>query len=83
MIKEGILNNVDEIYGIHNASWIDEGSIKCKVGTILAGAAFVKITVKGKGGHGSFPEKVSDVITAGCQIHSNLHTIKSRNIESS
>jgi len=57
------------------------GDIKCKAGPMLAGACIVKITIKGKGGHGSFPERVNDPITALCAVHSNLHTIKSRNIK--
>lgn len=41
------------------------------------------IKVKGKGGHGSFPERVNDVISAAVAVHTNLHTIKSRSIKSS
>lgn len=55
MIKDDVLNGVDEVYGLHNASMFNEGEIRTTVGTMMAGACALKITVKGKGGHGSFP----------------------------
>ena len=47
----------------------------------MAGSTIVKITVKGKGGHGSAPQHVRDPITAGAYILNNLHTIKSRMVD--
>jgi len=35
----------------------------------MAGAIGVTIKVKGKGGHGSFPEYVNDCISAACYIN--------------
>jgi metal-dependent amidase/aminoacylase/carboxypeptidase family protein len=49
------MKGVKEVYGLHNASVFDEGQIRTAVGTIMAGCSGVTITVKGKGGHGSFP----------------------------
>ena len=72
MIKDGVLKGVEEIYGLHNASFYEEiilseeGDIRICAGPMMAGACSVKITVKGKGGHGSFPERVNDPITAAC-----------------
>ena len=51
-------------------------------GPIMAQSSLVKITVHGRGGHGSTPHMVKDVITAGAYILNNLHTIKSRCIHS-
>lgn len=55
MINDGAMKGVKEVYGLHNASMFNEGEIRTCVGTMMAGACGVKITVKGKGGHGSFP----------------------------
>ena len=46
----------------------------------MAGVVIVKIEIEGKGGHGSEPAKSIDPITAACNLHSALHTIKSRNL---
>jgi metal-dependent amidase/aminoacylase/carboxypeptidase family protein len=48
----------------------------------MASSTVVKITVKGKGGHGSVPHMINDVISAGAAILQNLHTIKSRCVDS-
>ena len=80
MIKEGCLNGVDEVYGLHNVPNYDEGDIRICSGPIMAAVVIVKITVKGQGGHGSTPHKVKDPITCAARLYNALHTIKSRNI---
>ena len=82
MLKEACLDNVDEIYGFHNRPIFPEGDIRVKKGPTMAATTKVQITVHGKGGHGSLPHLVRDVISAGAAILSNLHTIKSRCIDS-
>ena len=80
MIEEGCLEGVDEVYGYHNAPFGYEGSISIKPGPIMAGGAWVHIIIEGQGGHGSEPAKSIDPITAACQVHNALHTIKSRKL---
>lgn len=53
MIKEGCLDNVDEVYGIHNVPIFEEGDIRVKAGAIAASGTIVKVKVLGSGGHGS------------------------------
>jgi len=83
MIKEGCLENIDEVYGYHNIPNFDEGDIRCIEGAFFAAVTIVKITIKGKGGHGSSPHKIRDPITAAAMVHTALNSIKSRNIDSS
>jgi hippurate hydrolase len=82
MIKEGCLNNIDEVYGFHNIPNFEEGDIRVVEGPIMASGATVKIRVVGQGGHGSVPHMIKDVITAGASILNALHTIKSRCVDS-
>jgi metal-dependent amidase/aminoacylase/carboxypeptidase family protein len=82
MIKEGCLEGVDEVYGYHNIPNFPEGDIRVVDGPMMASATIVKIRVLGKGGHGSMPHMVKDVISAGAAIFTNLHTVKSRCIDS-
>ena len=81
MIKEGCLENVDEVYGFHNIPNFDEGDIRVCEGPFFAAVTVVKITVKGQGGHGSTPHKLVDPITCANAIYQALHSIKSRNID--
>jgi hippurate hydrolase len=82
MIKEGCLEGIDEVYGYHNIPNFEEGDVRVIEGAIMAMVSIVKIKILGKGGHGSLPNKVNDVITAGTAIVNQLHTIKSRCIDS-
>jgi hippurate hydrolase len=82
MIKEGCLEGVDEIYGFHNIPIFDEGEVRVIPGPIMAQGVTVKIRVLGKGGHGSVPHLINDVITAGAAILNALHTVKSRCLDS-
>ena len=34
----------------------------------MSAVSIVKIKIKGRGGHGSLPHKISDVITAGAAV---------------
>jgi metal-dependent amidase/aminoacylase/carboxypeptidase family protein len=82
MMKEGALDGVDEVYGLHNIPNFEEGTIRVKEGTVMAAFYAVKIIIKGRGGHGSLPSASNDVISAGAAILTNFHTIQSRSIES-
>jgi hippurate hydrolase len=68
MIKEGCLEGVDEVYGYHNIPNFDEGDIRVIDGPIMAEVTIVKIKVLGKGGHGSVPHMINDVISASTAI---------------
>ena len=65
MIKEGCLEKVDEVYGFHNVPNFEEGDLRVCVGPIMSCATVLRITITGKGGHGSLPHMVQDVISAG------------------
>ena len=80
MIKENCLDGVDEIYGFHNVPLFDEGDIRVCEGAFFAASTVVKITIKGQGGHGSTPHKLTDPIAAANAVLSALNTIASRNI---
>ena len=82
MIKEGAMEGIDEVYGLHNAPNVRAGEIRVRPGPVMASISGVKIRVTGKGGHSSVPHFFNDVISAGANISTNLHQIKSRFIDS-
>jgi len=65
MIKEGALDGIDEVYGMHNVPNASAGLILVKSGPMMAAISGVKIKVTGKGGHSSMPHLFNDVISAG------------------
>jgi amidohydrolase len=68
MIEEGVLEGVDEVYGLHTWPGWPKGELRTAAGPIMARVDTFKIHVHGKGGHGSQPELCRDPITAGCYL---------------
>lgn len=80
MIAEGCLEGVDEIYACHNMYGMSLGQLACIGGVCMASIQHIKITVKGKGGHGANPEMCTDVVLTACEIVSSLANVTSRAI---
>ncbi len=82
MINEGILKDypVDAIYGLHNWPWIPRGKAGVRPGPIMASVDRFHITLKGKGGHGAYPQETIDPVVAGSALVQSLQQIVSRNV---
>lgn len=84
MIEDGVLENpkVDAAFACHLWPAYKSGHIAIKDGDMMSNATSFDIIIKGKGGHGSLPEKTVDPIIIGCSIVNNLQNIISREISS-
>ncbi|MBS4174346.1 M20 family metallopeptidase [Bacillus sp. FJAT-49736] len=80
MIKAGVLDGVDAIFGIHVMSTMKTGNIYYRSGNTQTGRAYFKLHVQGKGGHGSSPHMANDAIVAASAFVMNCQTIVSRRI---
>ena len=79
MIKDGCLEGVDEIYGIHVWNYQPVGEVGTKEGPILAAADLFDIIIKGVGGHGATPQGTVDAVIVAAHLIQALQTIVSRN----
>ncbi|OCA88349.1 peptidase M20 [Bacillus sp. FJAT-27225] len=80
MIEEGILDEVDYVFGAHLASDIPLGQVAVGSGYKMAAVDKFKITVKGHGGHGARPNESIDPIVIGSEIVQSLQKIVSRRV---
>ncbi|HEX2916112.1 MAG TPA: M20 family metallopeptidase [Chloroflexia bacterium] len=80
MIEQGVMQGVDAAIGLHLGNDQPVGSVCMKAGPSMANVDNVILTVRGKGGHGSQPEKAIDSIMAACQLVTTLQTLVSREI---
>ena len=82
MIGAGLFDRfqMDAIYGLHNLPGLAVGAFAINPGAFCAFEDNFKISVLGKGGHSSMPEKVIDPIVIGAKIVSDLQSIVSRAI---
>lgn len=80
LIENGILNGIDEVYGLHNNPQMEVGTVSTRVGYLTAAADSFRITLTGKGGHASRPHDTLDPIPASCALVLQLQTLVARRI---
>jgi len=83
MCAEGVLQNPDvqRIFGLHVWPRVPVGTAASRAGTFLAAASFLKMTVRGKGGHAAMPHMAIDPVAATAKIITELQTIISRELD--
>lgn len=81
MIAEGVLDGVDEVFGMHVMGSLPTGKIAVGSGPRMASTDMFRIKVRGKGGHGSMPNLAIDAVVVASAIVMNLQTIASREID--
>ena len=80
LIEDGVLDDVDAIFGIHLWNELEAGKVSVEAGPRMASAGIFYIHVKGQGGHGSMPNQGVDAGLVGAAILMNLQTVVSREI---
>ncbi|HEY0826536.1 MAG TPA: amidohydrolase [Bacilli bacterium] len=80
MISQGVLEGVDEIYGLHNLPTLSAGQAALINRQMMASVDRLEITLEGKGGHGAMPDQSIDPIVAASAIVMGLQTAVSREI---
>lgn len=80
LVKEGILDGVDVIYGIHYMSNMPLGKIGFATGPAMASCNDFDIVIEGKGGHGGSPHETVDPIYISTHLIQAFQSIVSRNI---
>ena len=78
MIKDGAMQDVDGIIGLHLISDYPLGRVGVRSGSVFASADRFILTVKGKGGHAAMPETTVDPIVISAYIVTALQTLISR-----
>ena len=82
MVEEGLFERfpADEIYALHNWPGLPPGKIAVRAGPMMAATDEVKVSVRGRGGHGAMPHLTVDPVVVTAQIITALQTIASRNV---
>ncbi|OOG69647.1 amidohydrolase [Algoriphagus sp. A40] len=80
MVEQGVMKDVDAVFGLHIGSQMEVGKIGYRSGPALAGVDNLEITVHGTQAHGASPWSGVDPIVTSAQIINGLQTIISRNV---
>ena len=81
MVKEGLFERFpcEAVYALHNWPGLPAGKMAVRPGPVLAATDEMRITIRGRGGHGAMPHLTADPVVAAAQVITALQTIASRN----
>ncbi|MBQ8655042.1 MAG: amidohydrolase [Clostridia bacterium] len=82
MVKAGAMENshVDRVYGLHVMPTHPVGVVETRTGTLNASTDSVRLVIRGKAGHGAYPDAGTDAIVCAAQVITALQTLVSRNV---
>ncbi|MBS4196330.1 amidohydrolase [Lederbergia citri] len=80
IVDSGVLDDVENIFGIHLLPMNPAGVVGYHKGYSMAGRSYLKVGIQGVGGHGSSPDKANDAIVAGAYFVTAVQTIISRRL---
>lgn len=86
MVAEGVLEAAGDkpvaAYALHVASAVlPFGLFASRAGTIMAAADVLRVTVRGRGGHGSQPNLAADPVPVACEIVLALQAMVTRKFD--
>ncbi len=82
MIQAGVLDDpkVECVLGLHLINQIPTGKVVVRAGPSFAAADFLRVEIKGKGGHGAFPHLSVDPITVAAHIVVGMQDLVAREV---
>ncbi|MBW7898675.1 putative hydrolase YxeP [Candidatus Brocadiaceae bacterium B188] len=80
MVEQGVIKDVNEIYGLHIDPNIPSGTFGVRAGATMAATDRIVITIIGKGGHASTPHLCVDPIVTAAEVILAIQTIVSRKV---
>ena len=78
MVKDGAMEGVDAIYGVHVFPSIPARQIGIRYGALTSAADELEITIEGESGHGARPHQAIDAIWIAAQVITSLQQAISR-----
>lgn len=80
MIADGCLEDprVDLVLGLHVMPYLPVGTVEMKKGALNGSSATLDIVVRGKGGHGAYPETGVDAVLIAANVVMSLNALVSR-----
>lgn len=82
MIEDGLFERfpMKAVYGMHNMPGIPAGHFAVRKGAIMTSEDIFEITIKGRGGHASMPDRAIDPVPIAAEVILALQLIVSRSV---
>ncbi|MFJ5036053.1 M20 family metallopeptidase [Streptomyces sp. NPDC088560] len=86
MIEEGVLEAagkaMDAAFAIHvSGNRIPQGLVVSRPGTVMTASDVLRVTVRGRGGHGASPHSALDPVPAACEMVTAMHSWTTRTFD--
>lgn len=81
MVKQGAMEGVDNVFGIHIWSQMPTGKVSCSPGPSFASADLFTVKFTGRGGHGAMPHDCIDTAIVASSFVVNVQSVVSRTID--
>ncbi len=81
MLKEGALDGVNAIFGLHVYARAEAGKLGFRSGPMMASADELSIRIQGRGGHGARPQDAIDPVVIASQVVLALQSVVSRRLD--
>ena len=78
VIRDGVLEGVDRVFGVHLWNEMPVGTIGVRTGPLMAAVDRLRIVIHGHGGHGAKPHRSADPVVAAAHVITALQTVVSR-----
>jgi len=82
MIEDGLFDRfpMRAVFGMHNMPGIPAGHFAVRQGAIMTSEDIFVITIEGRGGHASMPDRAIDPVVIGAEVILALQSIVSRSV---
>ena len=80
MVAAGVLDDVAEVYALHNWPAFDHRRVHVKAGVVMAANHRIEIHIQGEGAHASAPEAARDPVAACAQLITQLYAASARHL---
>ncbi len=80
IVQDGIIDDVEEFYGLHVSTSYDCGVIAYNESRVLASADTIRLKFIGKGAHAAYPHLGNDPIIMAANFISQVQTVISRKL---
>jgi amidohydrolase len=80
VVRDGVLDGVDVVMGIHLWNELPVGTLGVKAGPLMAAVDRLRIVIHGRGGHGGQPQRSADPVVAAAHVITALQTVVAREV---
>ncbi|WP_431802685.1 M20 metallopeptidase family protein [Halobacillus andaensis] len=81
MLQSGFLDDIDRAVALHMCPWQPRGTIQLHDGPSMANNDEFDLAIKGRGGHGGYPQDTIDPLWLSAQVLQALYSMNGRKID--